>query len=57
MKNAELAAKLLRESAVFMRDVGVQNPAMKAEMDEAALKCDSVADLVEQDPTGEAIPD
>lgn len=53
MKNAELAAMLLRESATFMRDVGAQNPAMKTEMEEAAKKCDTAADLVENDPTGE----
>ncbi|MEQ8196107.1 MAG: hypothetical protein RIB59_16620 [Rhodospirillales bacterium] len=53
MKNAELAAKLLRESAAFMRDVGVQNPGMRTEMNEAAGKCERVADLVERDPTGE----
>ncbi|MEL0106307.1 MAG: hypothetical protein ACO3MW_00840 [Rhodospirillales bacterium] len=53
MKNAELAAMLLRESAAFMRDVGAQNPAMKPEMEEAAKKCDTAADLVEKDPTGD----
>jgi hypothetical protein len=53
MKNAELAAMMLRESALFMRDVGTQNPAMKTEMEEAAKKCEMAADLVEKDPTGE----
>jgi hypothetical protein len=53
MKNAELAAMMLRESASFMRDVGIQNPAMKTEMEEAAKKCEMAADLVESDPTGE----
>jgi len=53
MKNAELAAMMLRESASFMRDIGIQNPAMKTEMEEAAKKCEMAADLVESDPTGE----
>jgi hypothetical protein len=44
---------MLRESASFMRDIGIQNPAMKTEMEEAAKKCEMAADLVESDPTGE----
>ena len=53
MKHAELAAMMLRESAAFMRDVAVQNSAMNTEMEEAAKKCETAADLVENDPTGE----
>ena len=57
MKNFELAAQLLRESAAFMRDVGEQNPAMKPRMDEAAEKCNHVANSIELDPEGEVSPD
>ncbi len=50
---AELAARLLRDAAVFFRTVGEQNPALKVQMTENAEVFEQVAGLVEQDPTGE----
>jgi hypothetical protein len=49
---AQLAAKLLRDAAIFFRNVGVQNPPLKEQMDENASVYDQVADLVEKDPNG-----
>ncbi len=51
--NAELAAELLRNAATFFRDVGVQNPALKDQMSESARTFETIADLVETDPTGD----
>ncbi|MFQ6019017.1 MAG: hypothetical protein ACE5KF_12590 [Kiloniellaceae bacterium] len=53
MTNAQLAAKLLRNAASFFRALGEQNDAIKEDMDSNARTCDTVADLVESDPTGE----
>lgn len=50
--HAQLAAKLLRDAAVFFRTIGDQNPPLKIQMDENSIVFDQVADLVEQDPTG-----
>ena len=50
--NAELAAKLLRNSATFFRDVGNQNPKLKGQMESNAETFEVVADLVEKDPDG-----
>lgn len=55
--HAQLAAKLLKESANFFRAVGNDNPDMRENMDSMASACDTVADLVESDPTGELSPD
>ncbi len=49
---AELAARLLRDAAVFFRTVGNQNPALKVQMTENAEVFEQVASLVEADPTG-----
>ncbi|NCC20979.1 MAG: hypothetical protein EOM26_00785 [Alphaproteobacteria bacterium] len=49
---AELAARLLRDAAVFFRTVGEQNPALKTQMIENAEVFEQVASLVEQNPTG-----
>ncbi len=50
--HAQLAAKLLRDAAVFFKTIGDQNPPLKIQMDENATVFAQVADLVEQDPTG-----
>lgn len=51
--NAELGAKLLKDAAMFFRDVGSQNPGVKEQMEQNAAAYDQVADLVANDPTGE----
>lgn len=50
--HSQLAAKLLRDAAVFFRTIGDQNEPLKIQMDENAAVFEQVADLVEQDPTG-----
>ncbi len=50
--HAQLAAKLLRDAAVFFRTIGDQNPPLKIQMDENAVVFEQVADLVETEPTG-----
>lgn len=51
--HSQLAAKLLRDAAIFFRDVGAQNPKLAQEMSENAAVYDQVADLTERDPLGE----
>ena len=51
--HADLAAKLLRDAAAFFRNVGEQNPELKATMDDNADVYSQVADLVECEPTAE----
>ena len=51
--HADLAAKLLRDAAFFFRNVGEQNPSLKAEMDDNADVYEQVASLVETDPNGD----
>ena len=50
--HAELAAKLLREAAQFYRAVGEGNPELSTKLSESAKVYESVATLVETDPTG-----
>ena len=50
--HAQLAAKLLKDAAVFFRTIGEQNPPLKIQMDENANVFEQVADLVEQNPVG-----
>lgn len=50
--HSQLAAKLLRDAAVFFRTIGDQNEPLKIQMDENAFVFEQVADLVENDPTG-----
>lgn len=50
--HSQLAAKLLRDAAVFFRTIGDQNEPLKIQMDENAVVFEQVADLVENDPTG-----
>lgn len=50
--HAQLAARLLRDAAVFFRTIGDQNPSLKPQMDENANVFEQVANLVENDPTG-----
>ena len=51
--HAELAAKLLRDAATFFKTIAEQNPPLKEQMDENADVFQQVADLVEQNPTGQ----
>ncbi len=51
--HAQLAAKLLRDAAVFFRNVGDQNEPLKDQMYDNATVYEQVADLVENDPAGE----
>ena len=54
--NAQLAADLLRNAAIFFREVGVQNPPIKEKMSKSADTFDTVAKLVEANPNAE-MPD
>lgn len=51
--HAKLAADLLRNAATFFRDVAGQNPALTDQMLANAQTFDTIAGLVEVDPTGE----
>jgi hypothetical protein len=55
--HAQLAAKLLLESAKFYRAVANDNPQMRDNMESMASACDTVASLVVSDPNGELSPD
>ena len=50
--HAQLAAKLLKDAAVFFRTIGEQNSPLKIQMDENANVFEQVAELVEQNPNG-----
>jgi hypothetical protein len=49
---AQLAAKLLRDAAIFFRNVGAQNDPLKEQMNDNAAVYEQVAALVERDPNG-----
>jgi len=49
----ELSINLLRNAAVFFRDIGANNPDLKDQMDANAQTYDAVAAMLEQDPDGE----
>jgi hypothetical protein len=49
----KLAIHLLRDAAGFFCNVGEQNPAMQAQMNDNADVYERVAELIEQDPHGE----
>jgi hypothetical protein len=51
--HVDLAAKLLKDAAIFFRNVGEQNPALKEQMSDNADVYDQVADLLLSDPHGE----
>ncbi|EWY37435.1 hypothetical protein N825_17650 [Skermanella stibiiresistens SB22] len=51
--NAEIAAKLLRDAASFFRHVGDQNDPIKDQMDTNAQAYETIAELVETEPTAE----
>ncbi|MCK5444404.1 MAG: hypothetical protein KAI73_02200 [Rhodospirillaceae bacterium] len=51
--HAEIAANLLRNAAIFFRDIGTQNEQLKEQMEVNARTYDAVAELVQADPTGE----
>ncbi|MBL4615438.1 MAG: hypothetical protein JKY27_11280 [Magnetovibrio sp.] len=48
----ELAANLLRNAAVFFRDIGAQNPDLREQMAVNARTYDAVAEMVEKNPDG-----
>jgi len=50
--HTQLAAKLLRDAAVFFRTIGKQTPPLKQQMEENATVFEQVATLVEKDPSG-----
>jgi hypothetical protein len=50
--HAQLAAKLLKDAAVFFRTIGEQNPPLKVQMEENANVFEQVAALVENEPVG-----
>ena len=52
LTHSQLAAKLLRDAAIFFRTIGEQNPPLKIQMDENANVFEQVADLTERDPSG-----
>lgn len=51
--HSQLAADLLRNAAVFFRDLGAQNPDLQQQMEVNAKTYDAVAAMVEADPHGE----
>lgn len=51
--HADLAAKLLKDAAIFFRSVGEQNSGLKEQMDDNADVYDQVAELLLADPHGE----
>ncbi len=48
----QLASKLLRDAALFFRNVGAQNEPLKEQMNDNASVYEQVADLLEKDPMG-----
>ncbi len=54
--NAKLAAKLLRDAAVFFRSVGEQNAELSEQMRSNADTYDMVAEWVEKDAGAEGPP-
>jgi hypothetical protein len=52
-RNADVAAKLLRDAAQFFLAIGEENPNMRVRMKESAEVYEAVADLVEEDPEGD----
>lgn len=56
-RHTAIAANLLRNAATFFRDIGVNNPDLKEQMEANAETYDTVADMLEKDPDGElALP-
>ncbi|QQP90233.1 hypothetical protein JL101_002830 [Skermanella rosea] len=51
--NAEIAAKLLRDAASFFRHVGEQNDPIREQMDTNAQAYETIAGLVETEPTAQ----
>lgn len=51
--HAQIAARLLRDAAQFFETIGQQNPPLADQMQENSRVFSQVADLVENDPTGE----
>ena len=53
--NAEISARLLRHAAEFFRHVGEQNSNLQEQLDSEAKVFETVAEVVEQDPTGSSL--
>lgn len=51
-KHSELAANLLRDAAVFYRQIADTNPSVASSLRESAETFDAAATLVESDPNG-----
>ncbi len=51
--HAQLSAKLLRDAAVFFRNVGDQNDTLKDQMYDNASVYEQVAELVDNNPNAE----
>ncbi len=51
--HAELASKLLADSAGFFRTLGEQNEELKSQMEENAGVFEQMSGLIAQDPNGE----
>ena len=51
--NADIAANLLRAAARFFNDLAEQNPEIRDQMRTNAETYETVAALVQNDPTGE----
>ena len=49
---AQLAAKLLRDAAIFFRNVGEQNEPLRGQLNDNAEVYNQVADLLEENPLG-----
>ena len=52
-RNADVAAKLLRDAAEFFLTIGEENPSMMMRLRENAEVYRAMAELVEEDPEGD----
>ncbi|MCB1326500.1 MAG: hypothetical protein H7A21_06150 [Spirochaetales bacterium] len=48
-----IAGRLLRDAAIFFRNIGEENPPLKDQMEASATVYEQVADLLESDPHGQ----
>lgn len=51
--HAQIAADLLRNAAIFFRDIGKQNEDLKEQMEVNARTYDAVAKMLDEDPHAE----
>lgn len=56
MTYSDVAAQALREAARFYRMVGEQNPGVQDNLSQAAVTFETLADRLEDDPTGDVLP-